>query len=153
MKIASTVVTVLAAFTVLLGTPIPSLAARIQGQVSNGTTQHPLASQRVEMISPRGGMAMVGEATTDASGHFVINDNKIDTNGFYLLQTTYEGVDYHAPVQFDPAGDAAVNVTVYESTSKEPALRIESARVIVRAEGSQAHVQELFAVQNPIQKA
>ncbi len=153
MKIASTVVTVLAAFTVLLGTPIPSLAARIQGQVSNGTTQHPLASQRVEMISPRGGMAMVGEATTDASGHFVINDNKIDTNGFYLLQTTYEGVDYHAPVQFDPAGDAAVNVTVYESTSKEPALRIESARVIVRAEGSQAHIQELFAVQNPIQKA
>ena len=152
-KVTFTVVTVLTAFTVLLATPIRSLAARIQGQVSNGTTQHPLAHQKAEVISPRSGMAMVGEATTDANGHFAINDNKIDTNGFYLLQTTYEGVDYHAPVQFDPAGDAAVNVTVYESTSKEPALRIESARVIVRAEGSQAHIQELFAVQNPLPKA
>lgn len=152
-KITFTGLTVLAVFTVLLGTPIASFAARIQGQVSNGTTQRPLAHQKVEIISPRSGMAMVGEATTDASGHFVINDSKIDTNGFYLLQTTYKGVDYHAPVQFDPAGDAAVNVTAYESTSKEPELRIGSARVIVRAEGPQAHVQELFAVQNPLQEA
>jgi hypothetical protein len=146
-------VTVLSAFTVLFGTPICSLAARIQGQVSNGTTQRPLAHQKVEMISPRGGMAMVGTATTDDSGHFVIEENQIDAKGFYLLQTTYEGVDYHAPVQFDPAGDAAVNVTAYESTSKEPALRIDSSRVIVRAEGPQAHIQELFSVQDPSQKA
>ncbi len=152
-KVTFAVVAVLGVFTVLLGTPIRSLAARIQGQVSNGTTQRPLARQKVDVISPRSGMAMVGEATTDASGHFAINDNKIDTNGFYLLQTTYEGVDYNAPVQFDPAGDAAVNVTAYESTSEKPALRIDSARVIVRAEGPQAHIQELFSVQNPSQKA
>lgn len=98
-------------------------------------------------------MALVGEATTDANGHFVINENKIDTKGFYLLQTKYEGVDYHAPVQYDPSGDATVNVTAYESTSREPSLRIDSARVIVHAEGSQAHIQELFSVQNPLQKA
>lgn len=156
-KVKSTItiksLAVLAVTSVLLATPLSSLAARIQGQVSNGTTRHPLAHQKVVVISPRGGMAMVGEATTDASGHFAINDNQIDTKGFYLVQTTYEGVDYHAPVQFDPAGDAAVNITAYESTSKEPALRIDSARVIVRAEGPQAHVQELFAVQNPSQKA
>ena len=152
-KVTFAVVTVLGAFTVLLGTPICSLAARIQGQVSNGTTHRPLANQKVEVISPRSGMAIVGNATTDANGHFVIDDNQIDTKGFYLLQTTYKDVDYHAPVQFDPAGDAAVNVTAYESTSKEPALRIDSARVIVRAEGSQAHVQELFSVQNPSQEA
>jgi len=144
--------TVLAAIFVLLAIPARSLAARIQGQVSNGTTQRPLAHQQVKVINPRGGMAMVGEATTDASGHFVIN-KQIDTKGFYLLQTTYEGVDYNAPVQFDPAGDAAVNITAYASTSKEPALHIDSARVIVRAEGPQAHVQELFSVQNPSQKA
>jgi hypothetical protein len=152
-KITLAAVTILGVFTVLLGTPSYSLAARIQGQVSNGTTQRPLGHQKVELISPRGGMAVVGSATTDGSGHFAISDNKIETNGFYLLQTTYEGVDYHAPVQFDPAGDAAVNVTAYESTSKEPALRIDSARVIARAEGPQAHIQELFSVQNPSQKA
>jgi hypothetical protein len=152
-KTTFTVLTVLAVLSVLLGASNRSLAARIQGQVSNGTTQQPLAAQKVNVISPRGGMAVVGKATTDANGHFAIDDNQIGANGFYLLQTTYEGVDYNAPIQFDPSGNASVNVTAYESTSKEPDLRVNSARVIVRAEGSQAHVQELFAVHNPTRKA
>jgi len=130
-----------------------SFAARIQGQVSNGTTRQPLARQQVQVISPRGGMAVVGEATTDATGHFSIDDSRIAANGFYLIQATYQGVDYHAPVQFDPNGDAVVNLTAYESTGKEPELRINSARVIVRAEGPQAHIQELYAVENPTRRA
>jgi hypothetical protein len=145
--------TVLAVFAAVLGVPLRSAAARIEGQVSNGTTKRPLANQKVDVISPRGGMAIVGGATTDGSGHFVIDDGRIGTNGFYLLQTTYEGVDYNAPVKFGPGGSATVDVTAYESTTREPALRIGSARVIVRAEGSQAHIQELFAVENPLQKA
>jgi len=130
-----------------------SFAARIQGQVSNGTTRQPLARQQVQVISPRGGMAVVGEATTDATGHFSIDDSRIGANGFYLIQATYQGLDYHAPVQFDPNGDAVVNLTAYESTGKEPELRINSARVIVRAEGPQAHIQELYAVENPTRRA
>src|SRR5690242_4757405 len=130
-----------------------SFAARIQGQVSNGTTRQPLARQQVQVISPRGGMAVVGEATTDATGHFSIDDSRIGANGFYLIQATYQGVDYHAPVQFDPKGDAVVNITAYDSTGKEPDLRINSARIIVRAEGSQAHIQELYSVENPTRKA
>ena len=152
-KYTFAVLTAFAFFSVLFGAPLRSLAARIQGQVSNATTKLPLAHQKVVVISPRGGMAVVGSATTDESGHFVIDDNQITTSGFYLLQTTYENVDYHAPVQFDPSGNAAVSLTAYESTSKKPELRINSARVIVRAEGPQAHVQELFAIENPLQKA
>ena len=153
-KVKKTVTfTFLAVFALLLATPVRSLAARIEGQISNGTTHRPLAGQKVELISPRGGMAVAGGATTDASGHFVIGGGKIDSSGFYLLQATYEGVDYNAPVKFDPSGNAAVSITAYEATNKEPALRISSARVIVRAEGTQAHVQELFALQNPLQKA
>jgi len=147
------VVTAFAFFSVLFGAPVRSLAAQIQGQISNGTTKRPLANQKVVLISPRGGMAIMGSATTDGSGHFVVHNNQINAKGFYLLQTTYEHVDYHAPVQFDPSGNAAVSLTVYESTSKKPVLRINSARVIVRAEGPQAHVQELFAIENPLQKA
>jgi hypothetical protein len=148
-----TTLTRLAVFAILLGTPANSIAARIEGQISNGTTHRPLAHQKVEVISPRGGMAVVGGATTDTNGHFAITGSKIDTSGFYLLQTTYEGVEYNAPVNFDSSGNAPVNVTAYEATSKEPMLRVRSARVIVRAEGSQAHVQELFALQNPLQRA
>ncbi|HEV2246147.1 MAG TPA: hypothetical protein VGW37_05795 [Terriglobia bacterium] len=130
-----------------------SFAARIQGQVSDGTTRQPLARHKVQVISPRGGMAVVGEATSDVNGQFSIDDSRIAANGFYLIQATYQGVDYHAPVQFDPNGDAVVNLTAYESTGKEPELRINSARIIVRAEGSQAHIQELYAVENPTRTA
>lgn len=152
-KTAFTVFTVPAILCALLGASTRSFAARIQGRVSNGTTQQPLADQKVQVISPRGGMAVVGEGTTDATGHFAIDDGQLGANGFYLIQATYQGVDYHAPVQFDPNGDAVVNLTAYESTGKEPELRIHSARVIVRAEGPQAHIQELYAVDNPARKA
>ncbi len=152
-KTTFTTLTVLAVFAVLLGSAVPSVAARIQGEISNGTTHQPLAQQKVEVISPSSGMAVVAETTTDGSGHFVIDNSQIDARGFYLAQATYEGVDYNAPVQFDPSGNAAVSITAYEATSKKPTLRVSSARVIVRAEGSQAHVQELFALQNPLQKA
>jgi len=147
------ILAVVAVFALYLAAPALSFAARIEGQITNGTTGRPLAGQKVDVISPRGGMAVVGGATTDASGHFAINDGQIDTNGFYLLQTNYQGVDYNSPVQFDPNGNATVNLTAYEATTREPALQISSARVIIRAEGSQAHVQELFAVQNPLKKA
>ncbi len=152
-KTTFAILTAIAFFAVFFGTPRRALAAQIQGQVSNGTTQQPLANQKIDIVSPQGGMSVVGRATTDASGHFVVDSSQIDTNGFFLLQTTYQGVDYYAPVKFDPSGNAAVNITVYESTTKEPALQISSARVIVRAEGTQAHVQELFAVENGTQKA
>ncbi|HUZ47974.1 MAG TPA: hypothetical protein VMW54_15180 [Terriglobia bacterium] len=138
---------------ILLGVPALSAAARIQGQITNGTTNRPLTGQKVELISPQGGMAVVGEATTDAHGRFAINNGQINTRGFYLLQATYESVDYHAPVKFDANGNALAGITVYDSTHNKPALRATSARVIVRAEGTQAHVQDLFAIDNPLRRA
>jgi hypothetical protein len=138
---------------IVLGTPALSAGAQVEGQITNGTTNQPVTGQKVELINPQGGMAVVGEATTDARGRFVFKNNQIATSGFYLLQATYEGVDYHAPVKFDSNGDSSAKITVYEATLQKPALRIGSARVIVRAEGSQAHVQELFALNNPLERA
>ncbi len=97
-------------------------------------------------------MAQVGAATTDARGQFAFNNSQIDTSGFYLLQANYQGVDYNAPVKFDSSGNSFAKITVYESTHQKPALRVTSARLIVRAEGSQAHLQELFALNNPLDK-
>jgi hypothetical protein len=137
------------ALAIFLGGPTLLAGASIGGQITNGTTHQPVSRQKVELISPQVGMAVVGEAATDARGHFILNSSQMDTSGFYLLQATYQGVDYNAPVKFDPSGNALADITVYESTQKKPVLRISSARVIVRAEGSQAHVQELFALNNP----
>ncbi len=141
------------ALAILLGAPALAAAAQIQGQISNDTTHRPVVNQKVELISPQEGMAVAGEATTDAEGHFSFNNSQINTNRFYLLQTIYKGVDYHAPVQFEPGGNAVATITVYESTHQKPDLQVRSARVIIRPQGAEARVQELFALINPLKRA
>jgi hypothetical protein len=121
---------------------------RIQGQVWNGTTGKQVSNQAVQLLLPRGGMQRVATAITDASGRFVFSSANIDPSSFYLVQAAYQGVDYNAPAQFDPEGTATVSITVYEASSSAPQLRIQSARVVVHAQGNKAHVQEMFAVRN-----
>jgi 5-hydroxyisourate hydrolase-like protein (transthyretin family) len=121
---------------------------RIQGQVGNGTTGQPAANQAVQLLLPRGGMQRVATATTDASGRFAFPSANIDLSSFYLVQAAYQGVDYNAPAQFDSEGTAAVSITVYDASASAPRLLIQSARVVVRAQGNKARVQEMFAVRN-----
>ncbi len=140
----------LVACALLLGAafPLDGAQVKIQGQVSNGTTGKPVANQTLQLLMPRGGMQQVATAATDNSGHFVISSSELDPASFYLLQATYQDVNYHAPVKFDADGTAQIDVTVYDATHSEPTLRIQSARVIVRVEGGKARVQEMFAVRN-----
>ena len=114
----------------------------------NGTTGQPVARQTLQLLMPRGGMQQVATAATEANGRFVFSPNDLDTTSFYLLQATYQDVNYHAPVRFDAEGAAQVEVTVYDSTRTAPPLRIQSARLVVHAEGGKLHVQDMFAVRN-----
>lgn len=134
----------------LLGTSSVLVAAggNISGQVVNGTTGAPVANQTLQLLMPRGGMQQVATATTDASGHFAIADSSLATDSFYLLQATYQDVSYHAPVKFNDRGQAQADITVYDSTRTPPPLRISSARIVVNADGSKIHIQEMFAVRN-----
>jgi hypothetical protein len=97
---------------------------------------------------PRGGMQPVGTFVTDAAGKFEYSASDLSTDSFYLLQANYQGVDYNTPVKFDDRGQARVDVTVYEATHSAPSIRIQSSRIILRAEGSTVHVQEMFALRN-----
>ena len=134
----------------LLGSGAALLAAggKISGQVLNGTTGSPVSNQTLQLLMPRGGMQQVATAVTDASGHFVVAASDLATDSFYLLQATYQGVNYHAPVKFDDRGQARADITVYDATRTAPPLRIQSARIILRAEGDKVHVQEMFAIRN-----
>jgi 5-hydroxyisourate hydrolase-like protein (transthyretin family) len=120
----------------------------IQGQVANGTTNKPVANQAVRLLLPRGGMQQVATITTNANGRFVFPSAKTDRSSFYLVQVAYQGVDYNAPAQFDAQGTANISITVYDASPAAPPLRIQSARVLVRAEGDKVHVQEMFALRN-----
>jgi hypothetical protein len=130
------------------GTVLLATGGRISGQVSNGTTGRPVANQTLLLLMPRGGMQQVATAVTDASGHFVVAASDLATDSFYLLQATYQDVNYHAPVKFDDHGQAQVDITVYDATRTAPPVRIESARIILHAEGDKVHVQEMFALRN-----
>jgi len=127
---------------------IIAAGAEISGQITNGTTGSQVANQTLQLLMPRGGMQQVATAVTDASGHFAIASADIAADSFYLLQATYQDVNYHAPVKFDDRGQAHVDITVYEATHNAPTLGIKSARIVVRADGSKVHVQEMFAIQN-----
>ena len=93
-------------------------------------------------------MQQVATAVTDSNGQFVVAASDLATDAFYLLQATYQGVDYHAAVKFDDRGQARADITVYDATHTAPPLRIESSRIILRAEGDKVHVQEMFAIRN-----
>jgi len=133
------------------GTTALAAGGKISGQVTNGTTGSPVANQKLQLLMPRGGMQQVATAVTDADGRFAIASNDLATDSFYLLQAVFQDVNYHAPVKFDNNGAAVANLTVYEATRAAPAVRIESARIVLRAEGDKVRVQEMFAVRNPLE--
>lgn len=126
----------------------PAAQGRIEGQVLNGTNNRPVPNQVVQLLLPRGGMQQVATVSSDATGHFTFVRSEIDPGSFYLLQAVFQGVNYHEPVQFDSQGNATVSVSVYESTRSAVPLRIRSARILIRAEGTKVRVQELYAFQN-----
>ncbi len=140
-----------AACLLLLGQGAALLAAggNISGQVLNGTTGRPVSGQTLQLLMPRGGMQQVAMAVTDSSGHFALAVKDLATGSFYLLQATYQDVNYHAPVKFDDRGQARVDLTVYDATRTAPQVRVQSARIILNAEGGKVHVQEMFALRNP----
>src|SRR5579859_1829490 len=108
---------------------------RIEGQIVNGTTQRPVANQKVLLLAPRQGMQQIAEASIDASGHFAFTQGGIDQASFYLLQANFQGVPYHAPVQFGSAGAETVNLAVFDSTHDLSSLRVSSLRILAGAEG------------------
>ncbi len=142
--------TISAACLWLLGSGSARLAAggKISGQVVNGTTGSPVSNQTLQLLMPRGGMQQVATAVTDANGHFAMALSDLATDSFYLLQATYQDVNYHAQIKFDDRGQARADITVYDATRTAPPVRIQSARIILHAEGDKVHVQEMFAIRN-----
>lgn len=131
----------------------PALLAqgRVEGQVRNGTLGRTVPNQEVRLLMPRGGMQQIATVKTNATGRFSLVTSEIDPSAFYLLETRFQEVPYHAPVRFDSSGTATVDLTVFDSTRSEPALRIQSLRILIRAEGTRARVEELYDVLNPSQ--
>lgn len=120
---------------------------QIQGSISNGTVDRPVARQQIRLLNPRAG-EQVASATSDGAGHFAFPAVNIDAKSFYLITTEYQGVSYNAPASFNASGEANVKLTVYESTQSRAGIRIPAMRILMGAEGSELRVQEEYAIQN-----
>ena len=147
-KLKSPTIAVVAFWLLSSTASVFAAGGQVSGQVVNGTTGRPVPNQTLQLLTPRAGMQQVASGTTDASGHFTIEKSDLATDAFYMLQAAYQDVNYHSPVKFNDRGQAQVDLTVYDSTKTAPPLVIQSARVIVRAEGDKVHVQEMFAIRN-----
>lgn len=123
--------------------------ASIEGQVKNGTTNRPVPNQLIRLLLPRGGMQQVATTATDSEGRFNFGQGEeVDPGAFYLLETEFQGVKYPSPAQFDSTGSARVNITVYDSTHSDAVIRVQSLRLLVRAEGTRVRVQEEYSILN-----
>ena len=136
-----------AAMAALLQASVLWAQTKVQGSISNGTTDRPLAHQQIRLLNPRAG-AQVATATSDSAGHFDFPSADIDPKSFYLVTTEYQGVSYNAPAAFNSSGEADVKLTVYDSTHSPAGIRIPALRVLMGAEGQELRIQEEYAIQN-----
>jgi len=120
---------------------------RIEGQVINGTSNEPVAGQLVQLLVVGAGMREVATSKSDTTGRFTLAPGESNAGPLFLLQTVYQGVNYRARVE----ERGATRLTVYETTNTAPELRINSARIVVEAEGAKARVQQFFALENSSQ--
>jgi len=118
--------------------------SRIEGQVINGTTGQPAVKQELRLLQPRGGMQQISTATTDEQGRFVFPNIPNEAGAFYLISTSYQGVDYNTPGQFD----SPIKLTIYEATRSDPGLSVDLLRLAAQPAGSKVRVQEQFTIQN-----
>ena len=131
----------------ILHTSMLLAQTKVQGSISNGTSDRPVARQQIRLLNPRAG-AQVATATSDGAGHFAFAVAGLDPKSFYLVTTDFQGVSYNVPATFNSSGEANVKLTVYESTHSSAGIRIPAMRLLMGAEGQELRVQEEYAIQN-----
>lgn len=126
------------------GAVLPASAGTVSGTVRNGTTNQPVAHTDVILLQLQGGMQAVATVKTDASGHFLIQNNLLGTAPM-LLRVPYKGILYHQPVT---PNTPTVDVTVYEPTRDSHSFAVTSRAIILQPKGSDLVIGEEYAIQN-----
>lgn len=136
------------AFTLLLA--LGAQAAEINGRVTNGTTNQPLAGASVNLIALREQMVPVREGETDSQGRFrfVIDANP---NERFLVQVPYRGVIYSQPALFTSGDTITVDLTVFEADAKTSDISVEAHTIFLQPQPDHVQVSEFYLVRNTSQ--
>ena len=118
-------------------------AATITGTVTDKTTGKPAVGDTVVLVDVQAGMNEAAKATTDAHGHYSLNE---PGSGPYLVRVTHQGAGYFIAA---PQGGGPGDITVYDVAAKVDGVGIDEDVIgVVDTTGGQLRVVERYAVHN-----
>lgn len=138
----------------LAGLALPAQAEGgvVQGQVINGTagTAPALGGLQVRLYLFSGNtLKETRRATTDAQGAFRFEGVPTGSPWVGIVSVEYGGVEYEAkPIDLANGTDFASDVTIYETTTDDKALKVVRSHLIVEMGVGQLEVTELIVLHN-----
>ena len=124
-----------------------SLFASIDGTVINRTNGKPQSGVTVTLVKPgQQGMQTIGATVTDASGHFLFQNDR-PGGGPQLLQAAYKGVNYNK-LMTPNIPTSNVELEIFEATESPAVARIAQQMMLIEATTGQISVNETSILQN-----
>jgi hypothetical protein len=117
-------------------------AASVTGTVTDKTTGKPAAGDAVVLVDVQAGMGEAARATTDARGHYTLNE---PGSGPYLIRVTHQGAGYFIAA---PQGGAPGDIPVYDVAAKVQGVFIEADVIEAETDNGQLRVTERYFVHN-----
>jgi hypothetical protein len=117
-------------------------AATVTGTVTDKTTGKPAVGDAVALVAPMMGMSEVGNATTNAGGHYSLSE---PGNVPYLIRVTHQGADYFVSA---PQGGGAADVSVYDVAPRVDGIIVDEHVIGVETDNGQLRVVESYIVHN-----
>jgi hypothetical protein len=129
--------------------PSSALAQRtLQGRVVNGTTNRPVAQQRIELLTLGEGMNRNADAVSAADGSFRFTLTASASTPHWLLRAIYQGVNYNLSVTPDQDFSQPVTVTIYETTQSLAGIQVSLPLMLAQASGNLLYVQQQYLLDN-----
>jgi hypothetical protein len=126
----------------LLLTGALAQAATVTGTVTDKTTGKPAVGDTVVLVDVQAGMGEAARATTDARGHYSLNE---PGSGPYLVRVMHQGAGYFIAA---PQGGASGDIPVYDVAAKLQGVSIEADVIEIESDNGQLQVNERYFVHN-----
>ena len=114
----------------------------------NGTTNRPVAQQKVELLTLGEGMNKNAEAVSAADGSFRFTITASASSPHWLLRAIHQGVNYNLSVTPDQDLSQPVTVTIYETTSSLAGVEVSLPLMLAQASGNLLYVQQQYLLDN-----
>ncbi len=120
----------------------------LQGVLINGTNNHPVPSQKVELLVLGEGMQNNSDTLTNVNGQFHFTLAEGVQTPHWLLRAIYHGVNYNLTITPDQNLSAPVRLVVYEPTESMEGIRVSLPVMLAQASGNQLFVQQQYLFTN-----